>query len=93
MAVADLSRRSSNIIQDVCQFYELESDTSRSLMVQFGKVMLQWQDRPSVPVESSEETELISHLRFRKAGTMRVRFKTAGAMTPRVIDEYEVVEE
>ena len=50
-------------------------------------------DRQSVLVESIEETESISHLRFRKAGTMRVRFKMAGAMTPRVIDVHAVVEE
>ena len=89
MAIADLPRRSSNIIQDVCPFYELEGDTSRSLIVQFRTAMLQWLDRSGVLAESIAETESISHLRFPKAGTMRVRFKTAGAMTPRVIDVEE----
>lgn len=86
MAIADLPRRSSNIIQDICAFYELEGDTSRSLILQFRTAMLQWQDCPSVLMELIEETELISHLPFRKAGTMKVHFKTAGALTPRVID-------
>ena len=89
MAIAVLPRRSSNIIQDICPFYELEGDTSRSLIVQFRTAMLQWQARPSVLVEYIDETESISHLRFHKAGTMKVRFKTAGAMTPRVIDVEE----
>lgn len=89
MAIADLPRRSSNIIQDICAFYELEGDTSRSLILQFRTAMLQWQDCPSVLMELIEETELISHLPFPKAGTMRVRFKMAGAMTPRVIDVEE----
>jgi len=89
MAIVDMPRRTSNMIQDVCPFYELEGDTSRSLVLQFRTALLQWQACPSVLVESTEETESISHLPFRKAGMMKVRFKTAGAMTPRAIDVEE----
>jgi|GEM_PF-6853814 len=93
MAVADLPPRTSATIQDVCPYYEFEGDSSRILLEQFGAAIRQWQNRPSVLVNSIEDTESTSHLSFAKAGTMKVRFKMAGAMTPRVIDMEEAVEE
>jgi hypothetical protein len=92
MAVADLPPRTLATIQEVCPYYELEGDSSRSLLEEFGSVIRQWQNRPGVVVDSMGDTESISHLPFRKAGTMRVRFKMAGAMTPRVIETEEAVE-
>ena len=50
MVVADLSRRSSNIIQDVCQFYELEGDTSRSLIVK--RILNKWGYPPDLQEEA-----------------------------------------
>lgn len=93
MAVADLPPRTFATFQDVCPYYELEGDSSRSLLEEFGAAIRQWQNRPSVVVNPLEDTESILHLQFPKAGTMKVRFKMAGAMTPRVIDIDEAVEE
>lgn len=93
MAVADLPPRTSAAFQDVCAYYELEGDSSRSLLEEFGAAILQWENRPSVVVNPVEDTESILHLQFPKAGTMKVRFKMAGAMNPRVIDIDEAVEE
>ena len=93
MAVADLPPRTSSTFQDVCPYYEFEGDRSRILLEQFGAAIRQWQNRPSVVVNSIEDTESILHLPFAKAGTMKVRFKMTGAMTPRVIDMEEAVEE
>lgn len=86
MAVADLPPRVSFTFQDVCPFYELEGDSSRRLLVQFGTAILQWQDRPGVLIEANDDTESITHLPFEKAGKIRVRFKMAEIMLPRVID-------
>lgn len=93
MAVADLPPRTSSTFQDVCPYYEFEGDSSRSLLEEFGAAMRQWQNRPSVIMNSIEDAESISHLPFPKAGTMKVRFKMAGAMMPRVIDIDEADEE
>ena len=93
MAVAELPPRSSATFQDVCPYYELEGESSRSLREEFGAAIRQWQNRPSVLVNSIEDTESTSHLSFAKAGTMKVRFKMVGAMSPRVIDMEEAVEE
>ena len=59
----------------------------------FGAVLRHWENRPSVLVGSLNESESISHLPFPEAGTMKVRFKMAGAMMPRVIDIDEADEE
>ncbi len=93
MAVADLPPRTSSTVQDVCPYYEFEGDSSRSLLEEFGAAIRQWQNRPSVLVNSIEDTESTSHLPFAKAGTMKLRFKFAGTMMPRVIDMEEAIEE
>ena len=93
MAVADLPPRTSSTFQDVCPYYEFEGDSSRSLLEEFGAAIRQWQNRPSVLVNAIEDTESTSHLPFAKAGTMKVRFKFAGTMMPRVIDMEEAIEE
>jgi hypothetical protein len=93
MAVADLPPRTFAAFQDVCAYYELEGDSSRGLLDEFAAALLQWEDRPSVSIDSISDNESISHLSFRNAGTMKVRFKLAGAMTPRVIDVAEALEE
>lgn len=93
MAVADLPPRSPLTFQDVCPFYELEGESSRSLLTEFGHVMRQWQDRPSVVLQSDDLTENPGHISFPKAGTMRVRFRMAGAMKPRMIDMDEASDE
>ncbi len=93
MAVAELPPKCVSTFQDVCPFYELEGDSGRELIDRFGIAILQWQNRPSILIDSIAETESDSHLQFRKAGTMRVRFKMAGAMQPRVIEIAEAVEE
>lgn len=93
MAVADLPPRTFATFQEVCPYYELEGDSSRSLLEEFGAAIRQWQNRPSVVVDSIGDNESISHLPFPQAGTMKLRFKMAGAMTPRVIDINEAAEE
>ncbi len=93
MAVAELPPRAFRTFQDVCPDYELKGDSSRSLLEEFGAAIRQWQDRPSIHVNPSEEPESISHVPFSKAGTMKVRFKMAGPMTPRLVNNDEATEE
>ncbi len=93
MAVADLPPQGASTFQDVCPFYELEGDSGRELIDRFGIAILQWQNRPSILVNSIEDTESTSHLPFAKAGTMKVRFKFAGSMKPRMIDIDEAADE
>ena len=62
MAVADLPPRTSSTFQDVCPYYEFEGDSSRILLEQFGAAIRQWQNRPSVVVNSIEDTESILHV-------------------------------
>ena len=93
MAVADLPLQVSATFQEVCTFYELEGESSRSLLTEFGLVMRQWQDRPSVDLQNDDQTESVGHISFPTAGTMRVRFRMAGAMKPRAIDIDEAADE
>lgn len=93
MAVADLPPQGASTFHDVCPYYELEGDSGRELIDRFGMAIQQWRNRPSVLVNSIEDTESTSHLPFAKAGTMKVRFKFAGPMTLRVIDMEDVIEE
>jgi hypothetical protein len=55
--------------------------------------MEQWHHRPSMSIESVEASESIIHLAFQPAGKIRVRFKMAGMLNPRVIDAAETGEE
>jgi hypothetical protein len=48
--------------------------------------MEQWHHRPSMSMKSFEASESIIHLAFQPAGKLRVRFKMAGKLNPRVID-------
>ena len=93
MAVAELPPRVLTNVQDVCPDYELKGDSSRSLLEQFGAVIRQWQDRPSMHVSPAEELETVSHVPFPKAGTMKVRFRISGPMAPRIVDIDEATEE
>ena len=86
MAVADLPPRFLPTCQDIRPYYALEGDSSRRLVDQFGVKMFQWQNRPSVVAETGRDEETLEHLLFHKAGTIRVRFRMAGPMQPRVID-------
>lgn len=86
MAVAELPPGVSVICQDVCSYYELEGDSSRRLRDACVSAMEQWHHRPSMSIESVEASESIIHLAFQPAGKIRVRFKMAGMLNPRVID-------
>ncbi|MEJ7591280.1 MAG: hypothetical protein WKF77_07010 [Planctomycetaceae bacterium] len=86
MAVADLPPQVSATFQEVCTFYELEGDSGRRLLDEFSTAMEQWHHRPGMSNKSFGDSESITHLPFETAGKIRVRFKMAGKMTPRVID-------
>ena len=86
MAVADLPPQVSAPFEDVCTFYELEGDSGRRLLDEFSTAMEQWHHRPGMSIKFVGDAESITHLPFEPAGKIRVRFRMAGKMTPRVID-------
>ena len=86
MAVASLPHHVATPVQEVQSCYELEGDTSRDLIEQFGSVFAQWQNRPSFSIDLIDDSDAINHVPFRKVGTIKVRFRKALPMKPRVID-------
>jgi len=93
MAVADLPPGVSFTLPNVCAFYELEGDSSRRLLDECNTAMEQWNHRPSMSIKSSDDSESITHLPFQPAGKIRVRFRMAGKLTPRVTDSAGTGEE
>jgi len=86
MAVACLPPHVENSFQAVQSCYELEGDSSRDLVKQFSLAYTQWRNRPSLSVELEYASDAINHVPFKKAGTIKVRFKKSHPMKPRVID-------
>lgn len=80
-------------IQEVRSYYELEGVDSLNFLKQFEGVVTQWQDRPSFSVEVEDDLDTFNHVPFKKAGTIKVRFKKAQPMKPRVIDIEEFMTE
>jgi len=89
MAVAHLPPHFESSIQEVRPCYELEGNGSRDLVEQFDSAYTQWRNRPSFSLEPADESEAITHVPFKKVGTIKVRFKKSYPMKPRVIDVEE----
>ena len=89
MAVAELPPRLTYPVEAVRSDYELEGAVGCELVREFGEVLRQWQNRPSFSFESEESLDTINHVPFTKMGTIKVRFKKARPMNPRVISVEE----
>jgi hypothetical protein len=90
MAVADLPPRVETSFQEVRSHYELTGGDSQGLLSQFDGVMTQWRNRPSFSIEPESDADTINHVPFKNVGTIKVRFRKAKPMMPRVIDVEEV---
>jgi len=86
MAVACLPPHAATPFQEVRPYYRLEGDSSRDLIEQFGSAFAQWRNRPSFSIESVDDPETVNHVPFKKVGTIKVQFKKAKPLQPRVVD-------
>ena len=70
---------------EIRQEYELAGSSAQELLRNFKMAVSQWNDRPSLLIEQPSD-ESIQRVPFKKAGTIRVRFKPARPMKPRNIE-------
>ncbi len=89
MVITELPPCAEIPIPEVRSRYELEGDSSRDLLTQYGIAVKHSRDRPSFSGEFEDDLDAIHHVPFKKVGTIRVRFMKAKPMKPRMIDTDE----
>ncbi len=73
--------------QEVRSSYKLEGSDGQILAKQFGSVIAHWNSRPSYVIDClASPNDEITHVPFKKIGTIKVHFKPARPMRPRSIE-------